>query len=85
MMRIFLLGMLCGVMTMAAVTLVFAIPANDLRWRMEIFNRGGAAWTVDKYGRVDWKWIVDPISDTPRPAKPSVVPPSQIKVRAERL
>jgi hypothetical protein len=85
MMRIFLIGMLCGVMTMAAVTLVFAIPANDLRWRMEIFNRGGAAWTVDKDGRVDWKWMVDPIPDIPSPAKPSVVPPSHIKVRAERL
>jgi len=42
-MRIFLIGVLFGVMIMAAVTVVFAIPANDFHWRMEIWNRGGAA------------------------------------------
>jgi hypothetical protein len=50
MMRIFLIGMLCGGVVMAAVTLVFAIPANDFHWRMEIYKRGGAAWTMDKNG-----------------------------------
>jgi hypothetical protein len=83
-MRIFLIGMLCGVMTMAAVTLVFAIPANDFHWRMEIFKRGGAAWTVDKNGHTGWKWMVEPGSDT-RPAKPVIVPSSQTKVRTEQL
>ena len=48
MIRIFLIGMLCGVMITAAVTYVFAIPANSDYWRMEIYKRGGAAWTVDR-------------------------------------
>ena len=43
--RLFLIGMLCGVMITAAVTYVFAIPANNNYWRMEIWKRGGAAWT----------------------------------------
>ena len=47
-MRIFLIGMLCGVMITAAVTYAFAIPANSDYWRMEIYKRGGAAWTVDR-------------------------------------
>ena len=85
MIRLFLIGMLCGVMIAAAVTYVFAIPANNYHWRMEIFNRGGAAWTVDKSGRTGWKWMVDPIPDTPTPAKRAVVPASHIKVRTERL
>ena len=55
-MRVFLIGMLCGVMIMAAVTLVFAIPANNFHWQMEIWNRGGAAFTVDKDGHPGWKW-----------------------------
>ena len=48
MMRLFLIGMLCGVMITAAFTYVFAIPANSDYWRMEIWKRGGAAWTVDR-------------------------------------
>ena len=60
MMRIFLIGMLCGVMITAAVTYVFAIPANSDYWRMEIYKRGGAAWTVDRSGHVGWKWMVEP-------------------------
>ncbi len=43
MIRIFLIGMLCGVMITAAFTYVFAIPANSDYWRMEIWKRGGAA------------------------------------------
>ena len=50
-MHIFLIGMLFGVMITAAVTYVFAIPANSNYWRMEICKRGGAAWTFDKNGR----------------------------------
>ena len=58
MMRLFLTGMLCGVMITAAVTYVFAIPANSTYWRMEIWKRGGAAWTVDRNGYVGWRWMV---------------------------
>src|SRR5260370_41126716 len=47
---IFLIGVLCGVMITAAVTFVFAIPANSDHWRWEIWKRGGAAWTF-KYKR----------------------------------
>ena len=65
MMRIFLIGMLCGVMITAAFTYVFAIPANNYYWQMEIWNRGGAAWTFDKNGHMGWKWMVEPIPDTP--------------------
>jgi hypothetical protein len=84
MMRLFLMGMLCGVMIMAAVTVLFAIPANDFHWRMEIFNRGGAAWTVDKNGHTGWRWIVDPIPDTPL-RKRIITPPSAVKVKSEQL
>ena len=83
-MRIFLTGMLCGVMITAAVTYVFAIPANSTYWRMEIWKRGGAAWTVDKNGHSGWKWMVDPIPDAPR-AKPVIVPSTHAKVRTEQL
>jgi len=72
------------VMITAAVTYVFAIPANDYHWRMEIWNRGGAAWTMDKNGHYGWKWIVEPISDTPR-AKRAVVPSSHANAHIERL
>ena len=84
MMRMFLIGTLFGVMITAAVTYVFAIPANSNYWRWEIWKRGGAAWTFDKNGHSGWKWMVDPIHDTPR-AKPPIVPLSQTKVRTEQL
>ena len=84
MMRIFLSGMLSGVMITAAVTYVFALPANSNYWRMEIFKRGGAAWTYDRDGHPGWKWMVDPIPDSPR-QKPPVVPSSQTKTRSELL
>jgi hypothetical protein len=82
--RLFLIGMLCGVMVTAAVTYVFAIPANDYHWRMEIWKRGGAAWTFDKDGHFGWKWMVQPIPDTPR-HKPVTAPTSKIKVQTEQL
>jgi hypothetical protein len=82
--HLFLIGMLCGVMITAAVTYVFAIPANNYHWRMEIWNRGGAAWTYDKTGHLGWKWMVDPIPDAPR-AKPVIAPSTQTKVRIEKL
>ena len=81
--RIFLIGMLCGVMITAAVTLVFAIPANNYHWRMEIWNRGGGAWTVDKNGHFGWKWMVEPISDAP--AKRVIAPSSQKNIGSEQL
>ena len=84
MIRIFLIGALCGVMIAAAFTYVFAIPANSDHWRWEIWNHGGAAWTFDKNGHRSWKWIVEPLRDTPA-AKPVVVPSSQTKVRTEQL
>jgi len=83
-MRIFLIGMLSGVITMAAVTLMFAIPANDFHWQMEIYNRGAAAWTVDKNGRVGWKWMIEPKSDTP-PQKRVTVPASEVNTPTEQL
>ena len=85
MMRIYLIGMLSGVMIAAAFTYVFAIPANSDYWRMEIWNRGGAAWTFDKDGHLGWKWMVEPIPDTPGPAKRSVAPSSAVKVHTDRL
>jgi hypothetical protein len=85
MIRLYLIGMLCGVMITAAVTYVFAIPANSNYWRMEIWKRGGGAWTMDmKSGRTGWKWMVEPIPDTP-PKKPAIVPLSQTKVSTEQL
>jgi len=84
MIRLFLSGMLCGVIITAAVTYAFAIPANSDHWRWEIWNRGGAAWTFDKNGHRSWKWTVEPIPDTP-PKKPAIVPSSQTKVSTEQL
>jgi len=84
MMRIFLIGTLFGVMLTAAITFVFAIPANSDYWRMEIYNRGGAAWTVDRAGHIGWKWMVEPATDTP-PQKRVITPPSPVKVKSERL
>ena len=84
MIRVFLIGALCGVMITAAVTVVFAIPANSNYWRMEIWKRGGAAWTVDKNGHSGWMWMVDPIPDTPRKT-PVIAPPSAVKVKSEQL
>jgi hypothetical protein len=76
--------MLCGVMITAAVAFVFAIPANSDHWRMEIWKRGGAAWTFDKKGHLSWMWTVEPISDSPR-EKPHTVPSSQTNIRSEQL
>jgi len=83
--RLFLIGMLCGVAIAAAFTYAFAIPANNYRWKMEIWNRGGAAWTMDmKSGHMDWKWLVEPKDATSR-QKRVTLPSSEIDVRTERL
>jgi hypothetical protein len=71
-------------MITAGVTLVFAIPANSDHWRMEIWNRGGAAWIFDKNGNIGWMWTVEPTPET-RSAKRAIVPSSQAKAPMERL
>lgn len=76
--------MLCGVMITAAVTFVFAIPANSDHWRMEIWKRGGAAWTFNKNGHLVWRWVVEPIADVPR-QKRVILPSSQTNIRSEQL
>jgi len=35
-MRLFLIGMLCGVMVATAFTYLFAIPANNYYWQTQI-------------------------------------------------
>jgi hypothetical protein len=77
--RIFLIGVLCGVMITAAVTFGFAIPANSDQWRWEIWKRGGAAWTFDKKGHLSWRWTVEPISDT-QPKKPVIKRRNELEV-----
>jgi len=84
MIRTFLIGTLFGVMVTAAVTCAFAIPANSDYWRMEIYKRGGAAWTVDRTGHVGWRWMVEPILDTPL-QKRVITSPSAVKVKSELL
>jgi len=82
--RTFLIGVLCGVMIAAAVTFVFAIPANSDHWRWEIWRRGGAAWTFDKQGHFSWRWTVKRVSEVH--SKKVVVPPSsQVNVPTEQL
>ena len=85
MIRLFLIGVLCGVMITSAFTYVFAIPANSDYWRWEIWKRGGGAWTFDmRSGHRGWKWTIEPLSDSP-PKKPAIAPPSQTKVSTEQL
>jgi hypothetical protein len=83
--RIFLVGILCGVIMAAAVTFVFAIPANNDHWRIEITKRGGGDWYFDKNGHLSWMWTVEPIPDT-RPAKRAIIVPSvQKNISHDRL
>ena len=82
--RLFLTGMLCGVMITVVFTFVFAIPANNYHWQMEILKRGGAAFAYDKNGHRSWKWTVEPIPDTPR-KKPVIIPSSETTIRTEQL
>ena len=82
--RIFLIGVLCGVMITAATAFVFAIPANTFHWQMEIWKRGGAAWTFDKDGHLGWKWMVKPVSDV-HAKKAVMVPSSEVNARTESL
>jgi hypothetical protein len=82
--HVFSVGMLCGVIITAAVAFGLTVPATSDYWRMEIWKRGGAAWTFDKNGHLGWKWTVEPILDTPS-KKPIVTPSSQTNVRTEQL
>jgi gas vesicle protein len=82
--RTFLVGNLCGVIIAASVTFVFAIPGNSDYWRMEIWKRGGGAWTFDKNGKINWMWMIKPVSDV-HPKKPVIAPSSQVNPRTEWL
>ena len=83
--RLFLIGMLCGVMVATAFTYLFAIPANNYYWQREIWERGGAAFTFDmKSGRSGWKWLVEPKPAT-LPQKPVSAPASETNARTEQL
>jgi hypothetical protein len=67
-----------------AVTFVFTIPANSDYWRMEIWKRGGGAWTFDKNGRLSWMWTVKPISGAAR-TKKVIAPAPRTNFPSERL
>ena len=82
--RTFLIGILCGVMMMGAVTFAFTIPANTFHWQMEIWKRGGAAWTFDKNGRLSWRWMVRPVSNIGT-KKTIIAPSSKVKVRTKQV
>ena len=82
--RIFLIGTLSGVVITAAVTFVFAIPANTYHWQMEIWKRGGGAWSFDINGNISWMWTVKPVPDAP-PKKRATVPAREGNVILERL
>jgi gas vesicle protein len=84
MIRTFLIGVLCGVIITAAVAFGLTIPANSDHWRMEIWKRGGAAWTFDKKGHLSWMWTVEPVSNVPH-QKRVIVPSSQSNIRSEQL
>jgi hypothetical protein len=50
---------------------------------MEIWKRGGGAWTFDKNGHLSWIWTVEPASDAPR-QKRVIVPTSQTNIRSDQ-
>ena len=82
--RIFLIGILCGVMITAATALIFTIPANTFHWQMEIWKRGGGAWAFDRNGHLIWRWTVKPVSDV-RSRKAVIAPSAQGNDRMEQL
>jgi hypothetical protein len=73
----FLSGILCGVIMAVVVTFTVTIPANNDHWRVEITNRGGGAWSIDKEGNFHWSWTVQPISYHRHSAPLIIVPRSQ--------
>jgi len=76
--RVFLIGMLCGVTIAAALTFFVAIPANNDHWRIEIVKRGGGAWYFDKNGHLGWMWTAQLLPARTRPAT-IIVPRSRPK------
>jgi hypothetical protein len=40
---------------------------------VEITNRGGGDWSIDKAGNLHWSWSVPPISER-RPSVPTSLP-----------
>jgi hypothetical protein len=62
MIRVFLVGMLCGVFMAAVLTVTLTIPGVDNHWRMEIWKRGGGIWLVDRNGHISWQWKPQPIA-----------------------
>jgi hypothetical protein len=68
----------------AAMTFIFAIPANNDLWRVEITKRGGGSWYYDRNGRLDWTWTVEPIPDT-HPRRRIIGPSSKSNALHERL
>jgi hypothetical protein len=54
------MGILCGVILAAVVTFTLTIPATNNQWRVEIVQRGGAAWYLDNKGDLRWTWIAEP-------------------------
>ena len=84
MVRLFLIGTLFGVMITAAVTYVFAIPANSDYWRMEICNRGGELGPSTKMAvSAGSGWLIQ-FPDTPSPTSECDTS-SDVKVHTERL
>jgi hypothetical protein len=82
--RIFLFGILCGVIVAAALTFAVAIPANNIHWQAEVVKRGGGSWYFDKNGHLGWMWTVEPTSDTPR-KKQVIAPARRANAAVERL
>jgi hypothetical protein len=76
--RMFLYGILCGVIMAAAVTFFVALPANNDHWRVEIVKRGGGAWYFDKNGKLGWMWTAEVLPKRARPVQ-IIVPQSRPK------
>ena len=62
MIRVFVVGILCGVFMAAVLTVTLTIPGVDNHWRMEIWKRGGAMWLIDRNGHLSWQWKGQPIA-----------------------
>ena len=76
--RVFLIGILCGVTMAAALTFFVAIPANNNHWRVEVVKRGGGTWYFDKNGHLGWMWTAKVLPERTQPVK-IVVPQSRPK------
>ena len=61
-MRLFLSGILCGMIMALVITFTVTIPGTNNLWRAEITKRGGGDWSMDKEGNFHWRWTAQPIS-----------------------